>query len=658
MLTQEEVAGLSGRGTGDEVFAQVGGWLEAAEVLLADIGDLEGARSAVLSPLLRWIAARDPERLAAATAFLPEVTEQTLEAFRPDLSGRVPTIEELRELGLLCRDSGGRWFMPELVRNLLQQTCREQDPQQASTLSLAAAQATAGTGSVEQAMETAFESRSWNRIAELMLEHWVDLYIANAQLLGKFMARLPRFLLEQVDAIGVAARIAAGAGPDRMVFLLPSLAPDYDRDETAHRLRRTTERLYRSPGTRALTMGMLELSHLRLAGHFTESGHAGLRLRQALEKATAQNGVRPVLAGFTELQAGISLHLADRLAEARAAFEAAAHWTRGGVSDYVYADACGKLALLAVHEGNMETARHWLGLHEPPLSTVKWGHPMVARAGTLARIELALADLDVAAAREQLALLPAEVDTDEYWCAHARVLALTRTLEGHPDEAAGLVVGWRQERTYSARAPLSDRLLTEAFHLARHVHGENTPVPQWERSPGLANLEALRCLRTGNPDEAASALHRPVRTGRRNIAVAALLRELARTGADPATSDPQVIGSAAEARASGAALADLAGLHQLGWTPALHAGGVLDQDDVDRLDALGLPVTDLTPRPGLTQREQTVLDLLRQGMTRKQMAEATFRSENTIKAQLSSLYAKLGAASAAEALQQARHYGL
>lgn len=657
MLTHQEVAGLAGPDTAARVYSRAGGWLAAVEVLLADPRDLEGAQSAVLSPLLRWLAARDPERLAAATAFLPEFSERTLEAFRPDLPGVFRTAEELHALGLLCRDEWGGWFMPELVRDLLRQGFRDEDPHRAVALNVAAAQAMAGTGSVEQAMETALQSRAWNRIVELMLEHWVELYIANAQLLGKFMTRLPRFLLERVDAIGVAARVAAGAGPDRMVFLLPSLEPDYARDETAHRLKKTTTRLYRAPDTWALTMGMLELSHLRLAGHFVESGHAALRLRQALEKVTTQSGVRPVLAGFTELQAGISLHLADRLPEARAAFEAAAYWTRDGVNDYVYADASGKLALLAVHEGHPEVARDWLARHVQPLSTVKWGHSMVARTGILARIELALADLDLAGAREQLALLPEDVDTDEYWCAHARVLALAQTLEGQPDAAASLVVGWRQERPYSARAPLAERLLTEVFHLAQHVTGENPPVPHWESSPSLANLEALRCLRTGNPDEAVRVLYRPVRTGSRNLAVADLLGVLARTGALPETADEEVLGAVAEARARGAALADLAGLHQLGWTPVLHAGGVLDHDDVARLESTGMTVTSLSPRPELTQREQSVLDLLRQGMTRRQIAQATFRSENTIKAQLSSLYAKLGAASAAEALQQARHYG-
>jgi DNA-binding NarL/FixJ family response regulator len=50
--------------------------------------------------------------------------------------------------------------------------------------------------------------------------------------------------------------------------------------------------------------------------------------------------------------------------------------------------------------------------------------------------------------------------------------------------------------------------------------------------------------------------------------------------------------------------------------------------------------------------------MLREGMTRKQMATSTFRSENTIKGQLRSLYGKLGASTSEEALEAARHYGL
>ncbi|SLM99976.1 response regulator transcription factor [Brevibacterium yomogidense] len=63
-------------------------------------------------------------------------------------------------------------------------------------------------------------------------------------------------------------------------------------------------------------------------------------------------------------------------------------------------------------------------------------------------------------------------------------------------------------------------------------------------------------------------------------------------------------------------------------------------------------------RPALTPRELEVLDGLRQGLTRRQIAERQFRSENTVRSQVRSLYQKLGAGTLDEALETARRWGL
>ena len=68
--------------------------------------------------------------------------------------------------------------------------------------------------------------------------------------------------------------------------------------------------------------------------------------------------------------------------------------------------------------------------------------------------------------------------------------------------------------------------------------------------------------------------------------------------------------------------------------------------------------TQLPKRPVLTAREQEVLRQLRAGMTRRQIAEAGFRSENTVKSQMRSLYRKLEAADVEQALENARAWGL
>ena len=60
----------------------------------------------------------------------------------------------------------------------------------------------------------------------------------------------------------------------------------------------------------------------------------------------------------------------------------------------------------------------------------------------------------------------------------------------------------------------------------------------------------------------------------------------------------------------------------------------------------------------LTPREADVLDALRQGLTRAEIAQQQMRSENTVRSQVRSLYRKLEAGSLEEALATARQYGL
>lgn len=60
----------------------------------------------------------------------------------------------------------------------------------------------------------------------------------------------------------------------------------------------------------------------------------------------------------------------------------------------------------------------------------------------------------------------------------------------------------------------------------------------------------------------------------------------------------------------------------------------------------------------LTNREREVLELLAQGLSNKLIAQELHISEHTVKFHISSLYAKLGVSSRAEAVSQGARYGL
>ncbi|WP_194755969.1 response regulator [Aliidiomarina indica] len=62
--------------------------------------------------------------------------------------------------------------------------------------------------------------------------------------------------------------------------------------------------------------------------------------------------------------------------------------------------------------------------------------------------------------------------------------------------------------------------------------------------------------------------------------------------------------------------------------------------------------------PNLTERETQILHLIAAGMSNKEIADATFRSEGTIKNQVSTLIAKLGTRDRTQAVLKAIEWGL
>ncbi|MDI3331549.1 MAG: helix-turn-helix domain-containing protein [Micrococcus sp.] len=643
-----------------QIHVRTGGWLRAVRILLKDPLGNHSAKLAVMSSLMRWLSARGDRDVVETAAYLPEFTEEVLAAFRahPSVPGNGPTLAQLQELGLVVRGADGRWRMPALVREALQVSVVDADPQRARELAEAAVEAATLNVGVEVAVETALRDRAWQRLAGLIQDHWVDLYMRNAPMLARAIGMLPRHVIAAAGATGLVSRLVAVTGTDGMDFLPILTQPDYAHDEIAQRLRARTARMPLEPSDRTLTLGIAELAYLRQSGHYEQAAEAAQRVRATVDAAVDSVRVRPAVAGFADLQAGISLHLADRQVEAKAAYEAAYFWGRSGEVDFIRADAAGKLALLSAHMGNLGQARRWLEKVDEPLASVRWGRPMVARAANLARIHVATADLELERARRLLAELPFEPDADEFWSAHASLIAYVLTLDGRMGEAARRTAEWRQQRPYASQSPLADRLLREVSTLATLAGGGVGPVPDWDQNPMLANLEAVNCLRQQDFDGALRALQVPERTTVRHRAVAEMAEVIARAQATPDTADESVLRRLPAIYRQGGELADLAYFHPFGWTPVFVRLGMMDEAEGARMATVANPAAVREIVPALTPREQEVLRMLREGMTRKQMAGSTFRSENTIKGQLRSLYGKLGASTSEEALEAARHYGL
>lgn len=640
------------------IHLKTGGWFLPAAILIADPVGVQSARQSLFSAMMRWLHPQDADGSISQAGYLPRFTEELIDAFRPQGFRAMPSARDLESLGLLVRDGIGGWFMPWLVRDCLRDAMQEGHPHRVAELNRAADEALAATGQVETVVQRTVDARDWNRLEGLLLEHWADLFVWNEPALASAVHSLPRARVGGVDVTGFMPGLLSVTDPDTVPFTLPASRPDYDRDEALQTLRAGTTRLYRTPGRQALTLGIIEVAYLRRVGLFTESAEAALRLNVALTAALTSGHVRPVMAGFVELQCGISLHLADRLAEAKTAYEKAFHWALRGSAEPLIAEVAGKLALLAIQQGNTDRARFWVAKVDEPLAKVRWARNVAAFAADVARAHLALTDVDLVTAHAVLARLPPDLDTDEFWASHAALLVRTASCEGRGAEAARWVLGWRQERPAAVQSPLAKRILSEAFHAARISTGDLTVVPGWDRSQELADLEALRSLLAGDPDAALRALRMPERTGQRHRNLSALIGVLARTRCTPATVPETVVRQLVSIHHSGGELADLSAFHALGWTPVFRRAGLVDEAGLARLQQLTRPAMVEREAPALTSREREVLQSLRAGMTRREIAESTYRSENTIKGQIRSLYAKLGASSAAEAVEQARNFGL
>ncbi|HEY4613878.1 MAG TPA: hypothetical protein VIG75_00290, partial [Citricoccus sp.] len=551
-----------------QIHVRTGGWLRAVRILLTDPLGSRTARLAIMSSLMRWLGSRADRDMIETAAFLPEFTEETLEAFRVHPLVGLPgvALAGLQELGLVVPCTDGQWRMPTLVREILQASLTDTDPQRVRELTEAAVDATTADAGVETTVETAVRKRSWRRVTELLHDHWIDLYLKNAPALARILERLPRHVLGGLEGTGLASRLVTSTRPTGMDYRPSLTPPDYARDELAQRLRARITATPVVANRTTVTYGIADMAHCRLSGHYTEAAEAARLVREIVQVAMDSQRVRPAVAGFAELQAGITLHLADRLVEARSAYEAAYFWGERGEVDFLRADAAGKLALLSAHLGNLPQARLWLGRVDEPLASLPWGRPLLARAAVLAQVHVATADVDHERADRWLAQLPHEPDADEFWAAHACLIGYSLALQGRMAEAAQRVEEWRRHRPVGSTSPLAERLLSEVSRMAALGAGRSGPVPGWEHNPMLANLEAVRCLRDGDFHAALRALRIPERTTLRMRTVAAMIEVIARAQATPETADESVLRQLPVLYRQGGEVSDLAYFHPFGWT--------------------------------------------------------------------------------------------
>lgn len=647
----------------DEIHRITGGWLDFA--LTREQPTAQGTvERTVLAPSLEhWIDHVDGGWDMAKAAYLEPITDRTLAAFFDEVHGSPPSLHAFRDAGLLISDDAGSPVMPPLVRATLRDLVRRNDAALATELEPKAIEAVAQAEGVIQAIRRASRRQQWGALTDLLTEQWAELFTSDARSLRRTLTLIPRSVMKHLlgDFGTAAAHILAGAKSDGMSFLLPDGAVPHESDTTAHRMRRRLTAMYRGdPGVQALSFGLVEVGYLRIMGHDVHAAEAARDLLRVLPRVETTRSVGPQLTSITYLHSAVALEFAGDLHGAYAASLEGFRRIDGTQHRFLLADCTSKLAVIAALRGDTESARRWVAQHARWIDQVGWGRATVGRSAVLARALIALTELDLPAAEAVLRTLPPSPDNDETWQIHALALSLRHLAHGDADRALTLVCQTRHQVPHPARAPLARQLLSLAEHAA--TLDDSTAVVEAPQQEGpvadslpVVLLQAHRALLTESADRAASLLARarPEPAGPRWQNLARQLHViLGRHDGDDILEH-----LVTEVAAGRGEVLDLVLLR-------LH--GILTESHLDRLSPQQQERLRRIPnhfaverhRPALTPREADVLDALRQGLTRAEIAEQQVRSLNTVRSQIRSLYRKLDATSLEEALESARQLGL
>ena len=372
-------------------------------------------------------------------------------------------------------------------------------------------------------------------------------------------------------------------------------------------------------------------------------------------------------------QAAISLLLADDLAGSLEAYDLLSTLAdEQGWHHYANVAASGR-AMVDVLDGRLGSARSELASIDPAAWPSGWLNAYAGAFRNVAQAWVHLDDGDPAAALAELDLLGPHFETIEHWEFVATPTAVARAMLGHAAEADAWLAELERERVGSRTLPSVRRRLMAARSMVQLASGTARHWPE-RRPRGRASavagaMQALAAAARGSDADAVALLasgESEVLSPLQQALVAVAGVTVAQRTAAPLDAAPFGVG-----------LATLATTYGLHWPVTLLAEADRDQllttltrdagPETSRTLARAFDVVPAIvderlwhaePVPVLTPREHDVLRVLARTDNRSEIASELFVSVNTVKAQLRSLYAKLGARSRDEALHRALSSGL
>ncbi|MCC2314250.1 LuxR C-terminal-related transcriptional regulator [Cellulomonas xiejunii] len=644
----------------DDQLATASAYAFARDVTLPSVGDADLLRIAML--------------VATAGDPTPETVRVVLGVAGIEAPGDVPVdvLLRLEAVGVLVRlrEVGAatvptRWRTPALLQEVLRRELERRDPELAVTVhrTLCRAALRAHPPDPRRAVEHAARARDWT----LLETCWLD--------------------------FGTYLVATGGPGVDAVYAAIPD---EVASTSTVLAMARATARRNREEPSdaRELVLGLMtQLGRLALDGAWRSRTAAGRwtgaaaalvaaraqgDLRRSMtivrdtEVAAARAGVRGGTVGRSYwwflVQAGRTALLEGDLGAALEmpvrAYELADPYRAPDVR----ASAAGHVALVHSVDGMLVDAQRWLVRHAETLDP-EWEDIVRDSAADVAQALVATGRLDLAAADTALSRLDVDVRApDVTWPFVMRARVRRAVLYG--DAEGGLAQLEQIERTRHAWLEHADTVRKDVlrmraelllalgeYHRVADLLAESDVVGSWSDVP-----RARWHLLTGDPHAALRAAVVGGRRRRVNLADRTDLLVLEAWAAhevrQPALAT-RAFRTARRLADEQGALRSFAHLPpEVRDTLCELSGLRFDDDELARLTATGRVIPDPAPLVPLTPRERTVLTMLDEHDTTRDVAEALTVSVNTVRKQVLSIYAKLGVHDREAALRRAHELGI
>lgn len=503
------------------------------------------------------------------------------------------------------------------------------------------------------ALAAAYDTRDWEACLLIIEQHWVHLLFGDhIRLLVDVLFALPDGLRRSAATVRHLAEafsvIPVGAAPD-----LPTEPSDVAALAASDRAQEFVSR------ATAAFMGR------RVRGHHRSARSIALATAAVLDRTPPVGGVSELKA-FAYLQAGLTAHKADDPEMAVSMFTRAWGDKAQDGTGFAARGAALRMAIEAAVGGEPEAAGRWLARADRAPRESRYVEESFASAGIdLARLLIALDSTDPNHLDRARPAVAENTERDELW--PVRTWALTRSalmraaaegaltvlpgVEGHlddePDGFHRSVLAVASAEAYLALGQGTRALSMLARAKPTRYFGRVTEArfallagaPEEARALATETLSAPGCSRRTRVEALLVHAVAELRLGSSGAAASAERAVWLLRGDGPRSAVLSVPRSAlAELVAAAPDAAPLLAIRDQLPSPDLYP----DSIEVIRL----------------TKREVAVLDHLVRGVPRAEIARTLFVSENTVKQQVRSLYAKLGASSRTDAVARAQKAGL